>query len=185
MQRIPNTVGCSNARKAMHVVVLTSAIVSWSTPVRAQRLEPVGLVNAHAVADFQVAQVQFQDMPPRFDDLPERLILGLVGTIGGVYAGASVGAQQARGCHGEFCALNSELIGSAFGGAIVSSIAAGMPSGSSSCGRVKRIASALLGSGTGVVVGGVSGLVAGPLGVVLGAMSGSTIGSAMGATLCE
>jgi hypothetical protein len=185
MQTFRNRTPRTGCRRAIGLLAFAVAPMCWATSLLAQTLDPVGAVHSTRTAtDSELPRAQIQDVHSGAD-MPTRLILGLAGTLGGVYAGGAVGAQAAAGCHGEWCGFGSVLTGAAVGAVVVSAITAGMPNGSGKCGRTKRIATSLLGSGTGLVVGGVAGLVAGPMGVVLGALSGSSIGSATGASLCE
>lgn len=150
---------------------------------RAQALEPAGARYGAAAPDTvrRTAFLRGDDPGER----PTRIILGIVGGIGGVFAGGAIGSRTVGECRGDFCGLDNVITGAALGSIVGSSVLSSIPAMSSPCGFGHRVAVAAAGSLAGALAGGVTGLIGGPFGVVAGFLAGSSIGGGVGASYCR
>lgn len=165
---------------AVVVVAVASMIGSVAS---AQAVSPVAARYNAAAGSNAVSRATFVSGGESDVDQPARIGLGLAGGFGGAWAGAAMGAQSAKGCHGEFCEIGNVLAGAAIGSVVTATLLSAIPGMSSTCTMAEREVHALGWSVVGAVTGGAIGLVGGPLSV-LTYIVGSAIGAGIGAARC-
>ena len=106
------TVGTAWESEAQRLAPL--APVTASTPVETYFASPVVLARMDVPPSMRAAARDTLPSPPELS-LAGTVLGGIGGAVVGAVVGLGIGAEAARGCHGEFCELGPAVLGFALG----------------------------------------------------------------------
>ena len=152
--------------RASDVIALVGLLITLAAlPAGAQQLAPAAVRAADNTTSVGASSFSADTTALSGNSAPAHepihttgtVVGGLIGGGGGLVVGVLVGAQLARGCHGELCGLSEAAFGGLVGESLGLAIGAHLGSGSTSGDRL--ILSSL--TSVGIVTGGVLASLAG------------------------
>jgi hypothetical protein len=165
------------------LILFVSAVASSSSiPASAQRLR-----DARTAVTQPITPVDHRDTTTyeANQNWGKRTAIGIVGVLGGAYAGYSLGHDFSRsGCDDPFCLTNEEFAGVIIGGVIGAAAGASFPDFNSRCALTERFLRGLAGSSLGLLVGAVVAFIA-PAGGLVGFLFGPPIGASSAQRRCS